>query len=142
MNIPRHTERRRHATRGGLLLQLLRRAFGMTQKELGALLGVSHESVSRWESGGYTPHASFRRHLAAILSAPELDADWGPRTVVVTLETQRAMLTFVRAALHRARIVFTEEELDAVPFAVIWPYRRPTDDARGAADESATTPRA
>ena len=139
MSLPDFTTRRRPTTRGGLLLQLLRRAFGMTQQELGALLGVRKESVCRWESGGYAAHASFRRHLGAIFVAPELEQDWGPRTVLMTEDAQRALLPFVRAALKRAQIVFTDDDIEAVVFARIHPYRH---DTRGAADESATTPRA
>lgn len=35
----------------GLLIRELRQSKGMTQTELGALLGVSDRAISKWETG-------------------------------------------------------------------------------------------
>ncbi len=42
-------------TKLGAFLQTLRREHGLTQEQLGEQLGVTGKTVSRWETGAYTP---------------------------------------------------------------------------------------
>lgn len=51
----------------GERLYRLRREKGLTQTELGALLGVSSKAVSKWENGVSYPHTGTLKKLAALL---------------------------------------------------------------------------
>ena len=58
----------------GLWLQALRKRLQMTQVELGDLLGVRGEPVSRWENGVQTPTALTVARLLALATGQERDA--------------------------------------------------------------------
>jgi predicted ATPase/DNA-binding CsgD family transcriptional regulator/DNA-binding XRE family transcriptional regulator len=47
-------------------IKRLRDEFGLTQRELGALLGVSNVTVSRWEQGLVAPRPAMRRRWEAL----------------------------------------------------------------------------
>ncbi len=51
----------------GNLIANLRRGRGLTQSELGELLGVTNKTVSRWETGSYMPPAESMCELAKTL---------------------------------------------------------------------------
>ncbi len=51
----------------GNYLTKLRKATGMSQKELGAKLGVTDKAVSRWENGDSRPRSALLVKLAAVL---------------------------------------------------------------------------
>ena len=51
----------------------VRRAAGLTQEQLGELLGVSRQAVSRWESGQTSPDAAT---LAALCEGLQVSADY------------------------------------------------------------------
>lgn len=51
----------------------VRRAAGLTQEQLGELLGVSRQAVSRWESGQTSPDAAT---LAALCEKLRVSADY------------------------------------------------------------------
>ena len=51
----------------GKFIAKQRRIQGLTQAELGACLGVSNKTVSRWENGNYLPDLSLLRLLAQTL---------------------------------------------------------------------------
>lgn len=48
------------------LLKKFREDRGMTQKELGALLGISKNHISQWEIGFYSPSEKYRNKLVKI----------------------------------------------------------------------------
>ena len=51
------------------ILEELRRKKGLTQRELGKLVGASQNTVSQWESGAYLPPTAKLILLSRILSA-------------------------------------------------------------------------
>ena len=51
----------------GKFVSELRREKNMTQEELGARLGVTNKTVSRWENGNYMPDISLLQQLSAEL---------------------------------------------------------------------------
>ncbi len=53
------------------VIRLHRLRHGLTQEEMGALLGVSQRTVSRWESGHDNPSISRQRLLRDITVAPQ-----------------------------------------------------------------------
>ena len=58
----------------------LRNEKGYTQKELGALLGVTDKAVSKWENGASLPRKEVLRRLAAILGCTQEELLQGSRT--------------------------------------------------------------
>ena len=50
----------------GLLIRELRQSKGMTQTELGALLGVSDRAISKWETGNGLPDISMISSIANV----------------------------------------------------------------------------
>jgi hypothetical protein len=61
----------------GHMLILARQALGMSQRQFGPALGVSHRTASRWDSGGSSPSDATLRDLAALLFPvnPDLAAE-------------------------------------------------------------------
>ncbi len=57
---------------GRRIAQARKETEGMTQRELGDLVGVTERSVAEWEAGGVIPYRHMRR-LEEILSKP---ASW------------------------------------------------------------------
>lgn len=53
------------------VLRYARKALGLTQADLGALLGVSAETVSRWESGAEPFKPAIQLALAGLLDTAE-----------------------------------------------------------------------
>jgi transcriptional regulator with XRE-family HTH domain len=58
---------RRNRSRAGARLRSLRLAAGLTQLELAARSGITHEAISRLELGNRAPRAETIRCLAAAL---------------------------------------------------------------------------
>ncbi|MEM7675433.1 MAG: helix-turn-helix domain-containing protein [Myxococcota bacterium] len=56
-------------------LAQLRKAVGWTQENLGAHIGASRRSISRWENGGGKPAADIRDDLAKALKVTNLELD-------------------------------------------------------------------
>lgn len=50
-------------------LRLIRQAAGLTQAEVGAAVGVTQETVSRWESGESTPSKDRLAELVDVFQA-------------------------------------------------------------------------
>jgi putative transcriptional regulator len=48
----------------------LRRARGLTQRELGRIAGVSRQTIVEIEAGGYNPSAALALRLGVALQAP------------------------------------------------------------------------
>jgi transcriptional regulator with XRE-family HTH domain len=64
---------RRNRTRAGAQLRSLRLAAGLTQLDLAAQSGVTHESISRLELGVRSPRAATIRCLADALGVEPLE---------------------------------------------------------------------
>jgi transcriptional regulator with XRE-family HTH domain len=64
---------RRNRTRAGAQLRSLRLAAGLTQLDLAAQSGVTHESISRLELGTRSPRAATIRRLADALGVEPLE---------------------------------------------------------------------
>lgn len=73
--------------RVGKLLALLRNETGMTQQEMGEILGVSNKTISRWENGNYMPDIAllpriselFGISINELLAGQRLDAPDYPK---------------------------------------------------------------
>lgn len=55
------------------ILNIRERQLGLTQKELGAALGVGQVTVSRWERGVVEPRTRHLRKLAELAGIPVSD---------------------------------------------------------------------
>jgi transcriptional regulator with XRE-family HTH domain len=71
---------RRHRIRAGAQLRSLRLAAGMTQLDLAARSGITHEAISRLELGTRSPRSSTLHRLAAALDVEPADLVGKPRT--------------------------------------------------------------
>jgi len=109
------SRRRFRTTRNGMLLSLLRRAYGMTQQELGdAINGVTKFSVCRWEARGQQPHVAHRRQLAQLFAVPSFAKEWGAPVLNADADAQHYALVHARAALARAHVTINDDELRAL----------------------------
>ena len=63
---------------GNFICQL-RQEKGLTQKELGELLGVTNKAVSKWETGVAMPRLEYLQRLAAILGCTQEELFLGGR---------------------------------------------------------------
>lgn len=50
----------------GAFIAALRREAGMTQEELGKLIGVTNKTISRWENGNYMPDIGLMKELCNV----------------------------------------------------------------------------
>ena len=50
----------------GIFLKELRNKKGMTQEQLGEMVGVSNKTISRWETGNYMPPVDCLNMLGSI----------------------------------------------------------------------------
>lgn len=50
----------------GAFIAALRREAGMTQEELGNLIGVTNKTISRWENGNYMPDIGLMKELCNV----------------------------------------------------------------------------
>ena len=66
-----------------------RRRSGMTQQQLGALVGVSRQTVVEIEAGGYNPSTAIALRLAVVLEAPVEELFALPEDEVAQLRTRR-----------------------------------------------------
>ena len=64
----------------GPFIAALRKARGLTQKELAAMLSVSDKTVSRWETGDGTPELALIPVLAEIFVTSSCAENAGRRT--------------------------------------------------------------
>lgn len=62
----------------GQLIKAARKKAGMTQKELGAKLGVAYQTLAQWENDLRNPKLDTLQRIAAALGVPvqELISDW------------------------------------------------------------------
>lgn len=62
----------------GQLIKAARRKAGMTQKELGAKLGVAYQTLAQWENDLRNPKLDTLQRIASALGVPvqELISDW------------------------------------------------------------------
>lgn len=62
----------------GQLIKAARRKAGMTQKELGAKLGVAYQTLAQWENDLRNPKLDTLQRIAAALGVPvqDLISDW------------------------------------------------------------------
>ena len=63
---------------GNFICQL-RQEKGLTQKELGSLLGVTNKAVSKWENGAAMPRLTYLQQLAIILGCTQEELFSGQR---------------------------------------------------------------
>ena len=63
----------------GNFIYQLRTERGYTQKELGALLGVTDKAVSKWETGAALPRMEVLRQLAIVLGCTQEELFLGRR---------------------------------------------------------------
>lgn len=59
-------------TRSAYMLHLIRRARGLTMRQLAELTATNIETVCRWESGRRTPLRASSRLLSLVLECPSL----------------------------------------------------------------------
>ena len=57
----------------GMLIAALRRANGLTQKQLAARIGYSENAIHGWERGDYTPSCDALCKIAIVLNC---STDW------------------------------------------------------------------
>lgn len=57
-------------TFSGNTLRRLRKAHGLTQHQLGELVGVHHSHISKWEKEDFTPDSDNIKKLARALGVP------------------------------------------------------------------------
>jgi DNA-binding transcriptional regulator YiaG len=80
-------------SRSAYLMHLLRRSYGLTQRQLARALGdVALETVTRWESGAQVPGPVSRRLLAHLLGC-EFLVEWDETKIVD--DTDAAMVAWV-----------------------------------------------
>ena len=62
----------------GQLIKAARRKAGMTQKELGAKLGVAYQTLAQWENDLRNPKLDTLQRIASALGVPvqDLISDW------------------------------------------------------------------
>lgn len=62
----------------GQLIKAARKKAGMTQKELGAKLGVAYQTLAQWENDLRNPKLDTLQRIAAALGVPvqDLISDW------------------------------------------------------------------
>lgn len=65
---------------GNFICQL-RQEKGLTQKELGELLGVTNKAVSKWENGSAMPRLKYLQQLAIILGCTQEELFLGRRVI-------------------------------------------------------------
>lgn len=91
----------------GKLIAALRKETGMTQEELGARLGVSQRSVSRWETGRNMPDLSLLEPLADTLGVSMTELLRGERIegeAVPKSEASGAMAVLIALARDKQRL--------------------------------------
>lgn len=69
----------------------LRREKGLSQKELGALIGVSNKAVSKWETGASAPKTETIIKLAAVLGVTAEELLCGKQQEFENLNTLEAL---------------------------------------------------
>lgn len=89
----------------GNFIYQLRTERGYTQKELGALLGVTDKAVSKWETGAATPRRAVLQRLSVILGCTQEELFLG-RRIEKTAEAQKSG---PRAISYEAEISGHEE---------------------------------
>lgn len=94
----------------GMNLQALRRRSGMTQEGLADALGVSRQSVSKWESDGSFPEMEKLVQLCDLFGCPldmlvrgDVEANHPAKRRMRSRRGKRAWLTTATRALRRAR---------------------------------------
>ena len=85
----------------GNFIYQLRTERGYTQKELGALLGVTDKAVSKWETGAAAPRRAVLRKLSTILDCTQEELLLGRRNEKTTEEPETGQ-----------RVVCYEAEID------------------------------
>ena len=73
-------------------LALIRRALGLSQEQMGRLLGVSFATVNRWEGGHSSPTGTSQDLYQAIKAA--LDARVSPSVIVRASNNERGVFLY------------------------------------------------
>lgn len=89
----------------GRFIAELRRGKGLTQEQLGEMLGVTNKTVSRWENGNYMPDIETLQLLASLfhvtinelLSGQRLDSESFPAAAEENLTECLRQSSFTRA---------------------------------------------
>ena len=105
----------------GGFLAALRRASGMTQKELGEKIGVSDKAVSRWERDECAPDLTLIPVLAEIFNVTSDEILRGQRLNIQTLEPEKQEKKTekqVNSLLRNSRIKLSNRSLISVAIAV------------------------
>ena len=68
----------------GAFLAQLRRERNLTQQELGAMLGVTNKTISRWETGCYLPNVEMMQLLGRVFGVTVEELLSGERTAALT----------------------------------------------------------
>lgn len=86
---------------GNFICQL-RKEKGLTQKELGELLGVTNKAVSKWETGAAMPRLEYLQQLAVILCCTQEELFLGGRLPNdATLKHPVDVMTEYRSVVER-----------------------------------------
>lgn len=94
----------------GNFIYQLRSERGYTQKELGAMLGVTDKAVSKWETGAAAPRRAVLRKLSTILDCTQEELLLGRRIEKTTEEPE----TGQRVVCYEAEIDEHTEQLTAL----------------------------
>jgi transcriptional regulator with XRE-family HTH domain len=74
-----------------ILIKRYRFQFGLTQHDMGQLLGVSQKTVSRWESGENRPSPDQQAHFRDLLRKPDSIVSAGLRAAIAHCPTLRSL---------------------------------------------------
>ena len=75
-------------------IQLFRRAKGLTQEALGEQVGVSRQTIAKWEAGESTPDLEFAGRLADALDATLDDLVQAPMSALAGKEPEDGRYIF------------------------------------------------
>lgn len=76
-------------------IKTARAALGITQQELSNRVGVSWNTVSRWENGKSKPHSFLQKKLKEVLNSDQVFAK-APKAMAQHLAVEEAIKTHVK----------------------------------------------
>ncbi len=94
-------------------IKKLRKAAGLTQKQLGEKLGISFQSVAQWETGKRIPKIETLRKIAAALNCDisEIDESFiNPSTVKAKVLPHDALIALYKTtdSAQTAQVIFSK----------------------------------